>query len=995
MANINKDFLIVADLKTARVQVPSMNSYNTDKRIFNMFLKLQIPMSTNPDISIFVSNEEAVNYNVKLTVIKPKTNQLRYADGVHMNEGASGDGAIYEFNLPSEFTDQVGTYKCELTVTCDVNSVQELVTCDSFSYTIKPSVVTGLNPEIEINPDKPILEDLITRVETALGNESIHIHTNKNTLDGITPEKIKSWDDKQSKIDSKLNTLSKDIVGAINEVNNKPSGGEVDLSGYATKEELKTKVDKVAGKTLSTNDFTDIEKNKLQGVEVGANNYRHPIKHEVDIITQDSTHRFVTDENITNWNAKSNFSGSYNDLTNKPTIPVVDVTKSYVDAELSKKSNTHTHPYKANNYVPAWSEITGKPTIPTVDVDKAYVDRELSNKANKNEVLNKLDVANNLISSDVNKVLSANQGKILNEQKYDDISINGNELSMSAKGVVKKTVTLPSSGSSVEGHTHSNKTSLDKITDSKMTSWDNKLDSVPAEYITETELNAKGYLTQHQDISGKVDKITGKGLSTNDYTTVEKTKLSNIESNANNYVHPSKHNATDITQSAKHRFVSDAEKTSWNNKSNFSGNYNDLSNKPTIPPAYNLPVATSETLGGIKVGAGLSITSGVLSATGGGTADSVEWNNVLNKPVSFPPATHEHNQYLTQHQDISGKVDKVEGKSLSTNDFTNDLKLKYEGAYIHSTGVHAPSTAQKNSDITKAEIEAKLTGEISTHTHPNSGGGTSNVVPVITDTPIKNELFITEKAKATFSVTGTPETNIDGAYVNTSQEDIAFTFNINGEGLVRITRSAGSGWCYLRVTIKDVVVINEYTDFTKEYHLLFSVYPGDKIEISQYKPGYVVKFEGESKRSLSWNSLNGTVDLVTGEVINTDLSKYALKSELPTKTSQLVNDSGFITSGGSATEDLIVTNIVGGNLTLTTNKYQTTTMVDATEIILPTVTKLTEIHLFFSVSVDMTLVMPSCKWQTTPSIKANKSYELIFTYTNATIGWLGGCIEYA
>lgn len=35
----------------------------------------------------------------------------------------------------------------------------------------------------------------------------------------------------------------------------------------------------------------------------------------------------------------------------------------------------------------------------------------------------------------------------------------------------------------------------------------------------------------------------------------------------------------------------------------------------------------------------------------------------------------------------------------------------------------APNNAQKNSDITKAEIEAKLTGEITSHTHPNSGGG--------------------------------------------------------------------------------------------------------------------------------------------------------------------------------------------------------------------------------------------------------------------------------
>ena len=36
--------------------------------------------------------------------------------------------------------------------------------------------------------------------------------------------------------------------------------------------------------------------------------------------------------------------------------------------------------------------------------------------------------------------------------------------------------------------------------------------TVPEEYVTDTELEAKGYLTEHQDISGKVDKVEGKSL---------------------------------------------------------------------------------------------------------------------------------------------------------------------------------------------------------------------------------------------------------------------------------------------------------------------------------------------------------------------------------------------------------------------------------------------------------------------------------------------------
>lgn len=78
-------------------------------------------------------------------------------------------------------------------------------------------------------------------------------------------------------------------------------------------------------------------------------------------------------------------------------------------------------------------------------------------------------------------------------------------------------------------------------------------------------------------VGGKVDKVEGKGLSTNDFTAAEKAKLESLEN-------------------------------------------------------YTLPTATADTLGGVKVGAGLNINQGVLSANGGGTADSVDWSNVQNKP---------------------------------------------------------------------------------------------------------------------------------------------------------------------------------------------------------------------------------------------------------------------------------------------------------------------------------------------------------------------------
>lgn len=73
------------------------------------------------------------------------------------------------------------------------------------------------------------------------------------------------------------------------------------------------------------------------------------------------------------------------------------------------------------------------------------------------------------------------------------------------------------------------------------------------------------------DISGKVDKVAGKGLSTEDYTTADKNKLSSIALNANNYVHPGTHPASMIEESPTKRFSSDVEKASWNARETTAG----------------------------------------------------------------------------------------------------------------------------------------------------------------------------------------------------------------------------------------------------------------------------------------------------------------------------------------------------------------------------------------------------------------------------------------
>ncbi len=88
-------------------------------------------------------------------------------------------------------------------------------------------------------------------------------------------------------------------------------------------------------------------------------------------------------------------------------------------------------------------------------------------------------------------------------------------------------------------------------------------------------------------IAGKVDKISGKGLSTNDYTTEEKTKLAGIAENANNYNHPATHPASMITfsdgKTLQEIFNEAVEVTDWNDAVN-PGVYFSKSSAANKPP---------------------------------------------------------------------------------------------------------------------------------------------------------------------------------------------------------------------------------------------------------------------------------------------------------------------------------------------------------------------------------------------------------------------------
>ena len=157
------------------------------------------------------------------------------------------------------------------------------------------------------------------------------------------------------------------------------------------------------------------------------------------------------------------------------------------------------------------------------------------------------------------------------------------------------------------------------------------------------------------------------------------------------YVHPSSHAATMITEDTTHRFVTDTEKSTWNAKSNFSGNYNDLTNKPTIPSAYVHPSSHAATM--------------------------------ITEDTNHRFVTD------TEKNTWSNKSNLILGTTSSTA-FRGD---QGNTAYIHSQATHAPANAQANADITKEEIEAKLTNEISSHFHTNSVIAEEEVNELITN----------------------------------------------------------------------------------------------------------------------------------------------------------------------------------------------------------------------------------------------------------------------
>ena len=166
----------------------------------------------------------------------------------------------------------------------------------------------------------------------------------------------------------------------------------------------------------------------------------------------------------------------------------------------------------------------------------------------------------------------------------------------------------------------------------------------------------------------------------------DKKKLDGIAASANNYSHPN----------------SGVTALSYGPSANAS---------PAHSGTFSVPYITVNAAGHITSASTKTITL---------PADNNTWRGIQNNLTSDSTSDSlSAAQGKALKALIDGKAASSHGTHLTLGTGSGNAYYGDKGntAYTHSQAAHAPSNAQKNSDITKAEIEAKLTGDITSHNH--------------------------------------------------------------------------------------------------------------------------------------------------------------------------------------------------------------------------------------------------------------------------------------
>ena len=184
-------------------------------------------------------------------------------------------------------------------------------------------------------------------------------------------------------------------------------------------------------------------------------------------------------------------------------------------------------------------------------------------------------------------------------------------------------------------------------------------------------------------------------------------------------------------------------------------------------------------------------------------------------------------------------------------------------------------------------------------------------------------------------------------------------------------------------------------------YLYYATYKDDTLIPIEYQSNYN-RMVTEELDSVDGMNVNIGFDYGTHKMYpfnggNNSIKAYTFTNDLIIKRCPLINANIIATKeyvNERVGNSVITVNNVNDSLTLTTDKNQYVTLVVPVEVILPSVTEYTEIHLFFNGSEGAELNTTNVKWESQLTIENNKSYEVVFTYVNDVIGWLAKSIIY-
>lgn len=179
----------------------------------------------------------------------------------------------------------------------------------------------------------------------------------------------------------------------------------------------------------------------------------------------------------------------------------------------------------------------------------------------------------------------------------DKVKLNGIEEGAN-KTIVDSSLSATSTNPVQNKAVHAEFNSVRSLVSSTESSLQGKIDQVSANL-------SSAQTTLQANIDGKVDKVEGKGLSTNDYTTDEKNKLASLK----NYTLPTA--ALDELGGIKLEYAPMTGTATINAETTTAGRFYAINvdkdgyafvNVPWTDTKYTLPVASEGALGGIRVG---------------------------------------------------------------------------------------------------------------------------------------------------------------------------------------------------------------------------------------------------------------------------------------------------------------------------------------------------------------------------------------------------------